>query len=93
MWNAAEDPAHAGQRLAHLDPVRGAAHAADPPDLAQLRERGVAATRQLAKRQITWLRSMAHRRVVEADADDVEARLVAIVAGLIGPAGAAPAAA
>jgi tRNA dimethylallyltransferase len=27
-------------------------------DRAQLRERGIAATRQLAKRQITWLRSM-----------------------------------
>ena len=40
-------------------------------DLAHLRERGVAATRQLAKRQITWLRSMPQREVVncqEADA-------------------------
>lgn len=27
-------------------------------DLAQLREQGIAATRQLAKRQLTWLRSM-----------------------------------
>ena len=64
--------------------------AADPPALADLRERGVAATRQLAKRQITWLRSMAHRQVVEADAADVEARLVAVVASLIGPPGTAP---
>ena len=64
--------------------------AGDPPDLAQLRERGVAATRQLAKRQITWLRSMAHRQVVEADSDDVEARLLAVVTSLIGPAGTAP---
>ena len=40
-------------------------------DMANLRERGVAATRQLAKRQITWLRSMPQRQVVncqEADA-------------------------
>ena len=40
-------------------------------DMAHLRERGVAATRQLAKRQITWLRSMPQRQVVncqEADA-------------------------
>ena len=58
---------------------------ADPPDLGDLRERGIAATRQLAKRQITWLRSMPERRVVEADADDVEARLVACVGTLIGP--------
>ena len=64
--------------------------AADPPDLAEVRERGVAATRQLAKRQITWLRGMAHRHVVEADATDVEARLVAVAASLIGPPGTAP---
>ncbi len=36
----------------------------------ELRERGVAATRQLAKRQITWLRGMAQRTVVEAAAPD-----------------------
>ncbi len=60
---------------------------ADPPDLADLRERGIAATRQLAKRQITWLRSMPERRVVEADADDAESRLVACMASLIGPPG------
>jgi len=64
--------------------------ACDPPDLAELRERGIAATRQLAKRQITWLRSMAHRQVVEADAVDVEARLVAAVEAAIGPPGTAP---
>jgi tRNA dimethylallyltransferase len=63
---------------------------ADPPDLADIRDRGIAATRQLAKRQITWLRSMAHRQVVEADTADVEARLVAVVESLIGPAGSAP---
>ena len=33
-------------------------------DLSELPERGVAATRQLAKRQLTWLRSMPQRRVV-----------------------------
>jgi tRNA dimethylallyltransferase len=35
-----------------------------------LRERGVAATRQLAKRQLTWLRSMPQRRVIPCDAPD-----------------------
>ena len=59
----------------------------DPPDLADLRERGIAATRQLAKRQVTWLRSMADRHVVEADAADVERRLVAVVETLIGAPG------
>jgi tRNA dimethylallyltransferase len=38
--------------------------------LSELRERGIAATRQLAKRQITWLRSMPQRRVVACDAPD-----------------------
>ncbi|SFM52891.1 tRNA (adenosine(37)-N6)-dimethylallyltransferase MiaA [Variovorax sp. OV329] len=36
----------------------------------ELRERGIAATRQLAKRQVTWLRSMPQRTVVEAAAPD-----------------------
>jgi tRNA dimethylallyltransferase len=34
---------------------------------AQVRERGIAATRQLAKRQLTWLRSMPQRHVVACD--------------------------
>lgn len=38
--------------------------------LAELRERGIAATRQLAKRQMTWLRSMPRRRVIAAEAPD-----------------------
>jgi len=41
-----------------------------------LRESAVAATRQLAKRQLTWLRSMTHRRVIECDAPE------ALAAGL-----------
>ena len=44
--------------------------------MAELRERGIAATRQLAKRQITWLRSMPARRVIAADAPDAVAQLV-----------------
>lgn len=35
--------------------------------MAELRDKGVFATRQLAKRQITWLRSMPHRQVVACD--------------------------
>jgi tRNA dimethylallyltransferase len=37
------------------------------PPLAELRDKGIFATRQLAKRQITWLRSMPQRRVVACD--------------------------
>ncbi len=44
--------------------------------LAELRERGIAATRQLAKRQITWLRSMPQRHVVAAEAPDATAQVV-----------------
>ncbi|RYY65277.1 MAG: tRNA (adenosine(37)-N6)-dimethylallyltransferase MiaA, partial [Comamonadaceae bacterium] len=38
--------------------------------LKDLRERGIAATRQLAKRQLTWLRSMGERQVIACDAPD-----------------------
>lgn len=38
--------------------------------LLPLREQGIAATRQLAKRQLTWLRSMPERQVLAADAPD-----------------------
>ncbi|MBI2746751.1 MAG: tRNA (adenosine(37)-N6)-dimethylallyltransferase MiaA [Burkholderiales bacterium] len=38
--------------------------------MGELRERGIYATRQLAKRQITWLRSMPQRHVVACDAPD-----------------------
>lgn len=39
-----------------------------PEAIAQWRERGIIATRQLAKRQLTWLRSMDQRHVIQADA-------------------------
>ena len=35
--------------------------------MSELRDKGIFATRQLAKRQITWLRSMPERRVVACD--------------------------
>lgn len=38
--------------------------------VGQLSELGIAATRQLAKRQITWLRSMADRCVIACDSED-----------------------
>jgi tRNA dimethylallyltransferase len=41
-----------------------------PAQLAGLRDLGVFATRQLAKRQLTWLRSMPDRVVVPCDAPD-----------------------
>jgi len=50
--------------------------------MAELRERGIAATRQLAKRQITWLRSMPQREVVAAEAPDAVAQVLARVGAL-----------
>ncbi|QTN28365.1 tRNA (adenosine(37)-N6)-dimethylallyltransferase MiaA [Rhodoferax sp. AJA081-3] len=44
-----------------------ASGAAGPLPTAVLRELGIIATRQLAKRQITWLRSMPQRQVVATD--------------------------
>jgi tRNA dimethylallyltransferase len=44
--------------------------------LAQLREKGIAATRQLAKRQLTWLRGMPQRRVITCDAADAHDQLL-----------------
>ncbi|NQW93319.1 MAG: tRNA (adenosine(37)-N6)-dimethylallyltransferase MiaA [Polaromonas sp.] len=35
--------------------------------MADLRDKGIFATRQLAKRQITWLRSMPERRIIACD--------------------------
>jgi tRNA dimethylallyltransferase len=59
-----------------------AAEAGQPEPLAALRERGVAATRQLAKRQLTWLRGMPRRRVVACDAPDALQQVLAAVAAL-----------
>jgi tRNA dimethylallyltransferase len=39
-------------------------------DMTQLRDTSIAATRQLAKRQLTWLRSLPLRQVVASDAAD-----------------------
>ena len=46
---------------------------------SELRDRGVFATRQLAKRQITWLRSIAQRHVVACDAPDALQQVLDIV--------------
>lgn len=39
----------------------------NPEVMAKVTELGIAATRQLAKRQLTWLRSMPHRLVLNCD--------------------------
>jgi len=47
--------------------------------LARLRETAVAATRQLAKRQLTWLRSMPERHIIACDSADPTAQSLTLV--------------
>ena len=63
-------------------------------DLSDLPERGVAATRQLAKRQLTWLRGMPQRHRIACDAPDATAQAVALATTLAAawPRAGAPAA-
>jgi tRNA dimethylallyltransferase len=56
-----------------------------PAQLAALRDLGIFATRQLGKRQLTWLRSMPQRRVIACDAPDALAKVLSLVGGLLGP--------
>lgn len=48
-------------------------------DRHQLRERGIIATRQLAKRQLTWLRGMPDVQVFDCLAPDLQARVQAFL--------------
>ena len=48
--------------------------------MGELRDRGIFATRQLAKRQITWLRSMPQRQVVACDGPRALEQVLDIVA-------------
>jgi tRNA dimethylallyltransferase len=54
-----------------------------PLPMAEVRELGIIATRQLAKRQITWLRSMPHRQVVQADSANALQNVLALVRQLL----------
>lgn len=56
--------------------------ALDRGDLSDLQELGAAATRQLAKRQVTWLRSMPRRQVIDCDGPGATGRAVALAVRL-----------
>lgn len=45
----------------------------------EMREKGIAATRQLCKRQLTWLRSMPQRQVVACDSENALAQILTSV--------------
>jgi tRNA dimethylallyltransferase len=51
----------------------------------ELREQGIAATRQLAKRQLTWLRSWPDAVELDCLAEDLEAQATALVARHLKP--------
>ena len=53
--------------------------------MKELRDKGIFATRQLAKRQITWLRSTPQRQVVACDAPDALQQVLALAAAFIAP--------
>lgn len=55
-----------------------------PAHMAELRDLGIFATRQLGKRQLTWLRSMPQRRVIACDAPDALAQVLNTVEQLLG---------
>jgi tRNA dimethylallyltransferase len=67
---------HAGLPAMRCVGYRQAWEALDADDLSALPERGIAATRQLAKRQLTWLRGMAGREVIACDARDAIEQVV-----------------
>lgn len=52
--------------------------------LEEAREQGIAATRQLAKRQITWLRAQPERVIVDCLAADAVAQTIDAVASALG---------
>jgi hypothetical protein len=51
--------------------------------LSELRDKGIAATRQLAKRQITWLRSTPDAQVVACDAPGALAQVLELVENFV----------
>ena len=57
-----------------------------PIPMSDLRDRGVFATRQLAKRQITWLRNLPQRTVLEADRQDILKQALTWVEGRLSEA-------
>lgn len=53
-------------------------------DMKTLRETGIIATRQLAKRQLTWLRAMPERKIIDCLAPDAAQQVVAQVQAHLG---------
>jgi tRNA dimethylallyltransferase len=80
----------AWEYLDSLNSLAGAQGDAATSAADDFRERGIAATRQLAKRQLTWLRSMPERKIVACDAPDALQQVLAQVDTLIASMKATP---
>jgi tRNA dimethylallyltransferase len=80
-WTAL-DAAQAAASHKAGDDDRGSGAALSGAALTTLREQGIAATRQLAKRQLTWLRGMP-RQVLACDAPDATDQGLAALARLL----------
>jgi tRNA dimethylallyltransferase len=77
----------------HLPSMRAVGYrqtwaALESGSLEGLADAGSAATRQLAKRQLTWLRSMPQRERVACDAPDAMTRTIAVARRLLAASGA-----
>jgi tRNA dimethylallyltransferase len=77
------------QTWAWLDEIDAQGLNPDRADRRNLMAQGQAATRQLAKRQLTWLRSLPERQVVACDDPDATAQVIERVAAVWGPSGVA----
>lgn len=73
------------QTWAWLDALQAQGLAPQQADRRPLLDQGQAATRQLAKRQITWLRSLPQRQVVACDTADVHEQVLARAVRAWGP--------
>lgn len=73
------------QAWAWMDQLQSQGQTVTHADPSEMIHQGQAATRQLAKRQLTWLRSLPERQCVACDAEDVEAQVLIRVAKAWGP--------
>jgi tRNA dimethylallyltransferase len=89
-WEALDRGAETPQNKSASHEVSAPRKAAGTPALlsekalSHLREKGIAASRQLAKRQLTWLRSMPDRHVIACDQGDVLAAALDVIRQLRG---------
>ncbi len=65
----------------YLESTEGSEHAVETTEREWV-DKAVAATRQLAKRQLTWLRSMANVQSIECDTQSVDQQLTSVLQAL-----------